>query len=137
MVLCLYGMGSVDDNSAFLMLEGPCDQAVDWLMIKLHQAGLWVVRTFDLQSTRQAQGACPCPHHGTDICDCQMMVLLVYQAHQGPVSIIAHGYNRRTWFSIVNTPQQRPDPHLDAMIRSLVETPLFRPIHLENESHAT
>jgi len=36
------------------------------------------------------------------------------------VAVIAHGYNHQTWFSVVNTPQQRADPQLEAIIRGLV-----------------
>jgi hypothetical protein len=33
-----------------------------------------------------------------------MVVLLVYPASKQPVSVIAHGYNGQTWFSVVDTP---------------------------------
>ena len=69
-----------------------------------------MLRTFDLQIARQAQTSCPCPHHGTDQCDCQLVVLLVYQDHREPLAIVAHGYEGQTWFSVVDTPQQRADP---------------------------
>jgi hypothetical protein len=110
----------MSDNAAFLMLEQPCDEAVELVSTKMNQAGLSVIRTFDLQVARRAQTVCPCPHHGTDPCDCQMVVLLVYQLYQKPITIIAHGYNGQTWFSVVDTPQQRADPHLEATIRRLV-----------------
>ncbi len=107
------------NDGPFLVLESPCDQAVDWVIDRLDKVGLLVLRTFDLQSARQAQAWCPCPYHGTERCDCQMMVLLVYQPHKAPLAIIAHGNDQQTWFSFVDTPQQRADPHLESYIRDL------------------
>ncbi len=122
------------DNAPFLVLEYPCDQAVDWLTRQLWQAGLIVLRTFDLQSARQDQPLCPCPYHGTERCDCQLVVLLVYHNSATPMTITAHGYDQQTWFSIVDTPQQRADPRLEGIIRSLA-VPLSLPVDpLENDA---
>jgi hypothetical protein len=126
----------MSDNNPFLMREQPCDVAVAWLADRVSKAGMSVMRTFDLQVARHAQMDCPCPHHGTDQCDCQMVVFLVYTDNQGPITIIAHGYSGQTWFSIVDTPQQRADPQLEATIRRLVESPLMHSIKLENKAHA-
>jgi hypothetical protein len=113
----------MSDNSPFLTLEQPCDVAVEWLTDQVSQAGLKVMRTFNLQVARHAQSICPCPHHGTQQCDCQMVVLLVYEANLQPLTVIAHGYNNRTWFSVVDTPQQRADPRLEATIMGLCTPP--------------
>jgi len=126
----------LDDKSTFLMLDLSCDQAVGWVITQLQRAGLAAMTTFDLQSARQAQVTCPCPHHGTERCDCQMVVLLVYQANHGPVAIIAHGYNQHTWFSVVDTPQQRADPYLEAIIRRVVVSPLVPSVYMQEDADA-
>jgi len=66
-----------------------------------------------------------------------MVVLLVYGSHQ-PVSIVAHGYNGRTWFSVVDTPQQQADPFLTATIRCAMAPQIFPSFNKnsENISHA-
>ena len=115
----------MSDNSPLLTLPQPCDEAVDWVVDRINQMGLSVIRTFDLQVARNANMACPCPHHGSGQCDCQMVVLLVYAGHREPVSLIAHGYNQQTWFSVVDTPQQRADPRVEATIRKVVLQPLL------------
>ena len=112
-------------NTSILKLQLPCDDAVSWVVEKIRQVGLSVIRTFDLQAARHAQMACPCPHHGTDMCDCQMVVLLVYGGGGEPVTLIAHGYNNQTWISVVDTPQQRADPRLEAAIRNVVGQPFL------------
>ncbi len=126
----------MSENTPFLKLEQPCGVAVDWLAAQVSRAGLSVMRTFDLQVARHAQAVCPCPHHGTDQCDCQMVVLLVYQVGPQPIALMAHGYSGQTWFSVVDTPQQRADPRLEAIIRHLVERPVLHPINLDNKAHA-
>jgi hypothetical protein len=108
---------NMDDNAPFLILDQPCDDAIEGVTRQIAITGMRVVRTFDLLVARHAHANCPCPHHGTDQCDCQMVVLLVYGSNGQPVSIVAHGHNGQTWFSMVNTPQQRADPRLETAIR--------------------
>lgn len=112
----------LSDKSILMVLEQPCDVAVDWLTVQARQAGLSVLRTFDLQIARLAQTSCPCPHHGTQQCDCQLVVLLVYQEHSVPLAIVAHGYEGKTCFSMVDTPQQRADPDLQMAMLSLLSS---------------
>jgi hypothetical protein len=107
----------IGNNPSILTLQQPCDLAVDWIVEQIRQAGLSVIRTFDLKVARNAQDACPCPHHGTQLCDCQMVVLLVYAGEAEPVTLIAHGYDRQTVFSVVDTPQQHADPRVETAIR--------------------
>jgi len=107
----------VSENPPFLILAQPYDIAIDWVSRQIGRAGLRVVRTFDLHVARHGPANCPCPHHGTERCDCQMVVLLVYGRERQPLSIIAHSYNGQTWFSIVDTPQQRADPRLERAVR--------------------
>ena len=109
----------MSDRSPFLILEQPCDEAIDWVTRQISAAGLRVVRTFDLQVARNdAHASCPCPPHGTEQCDCQMVVLLVYgNNRRQPVSIVARGHTGQTWFAVVDTPQQRADPLIESAIR--------------------
>ena len=113
----------MSDGSPFLLLDQPCDRAVGWVIKQINKTGLRVLVTFDLQVARLAHFDCKCPYHGTDQCDCQMVVLLVYSngkdtfSEQNPVSIVAHGHSGQTWFSVVDTPQQRADPRMETAIR--------------------
>lgn len=120
----------MSDHTPFLVLEQTCSQAVYWINEQFTKAGLQVIRTFDLQIARQANVDCPCPHHGTDLCDCQMVVLLVYCAGYRPISIIAHGYDGQTWFSVVDNPQQPADPRLESEIYHAVALRLDHEINL-------
>lgn len=106
----------MSDTTPFLVLEKPCNEAISWVTRHVSDAGLQVKRTFDLQVARHGLAVCPCPHHGTYECDCQMVVLLVYGSEGQPVSIVAHGHSNQTWFTIVDTPQQRANTHLERAI---------------------
>lgn len=44
--------------------------------------------SFDLPSVLTTPTGCICPHHGTDPCDCQMVVMLVYGTAPGLVQAI-------------------------------------------------
>lgn len=126
----------MNEDEAFLTVEGSCEEAVAWVIRQANYSGLLIVRTFDLQVARQPHVDCPCPHHGTALCDCQMVVLLVYgEAHQ-PVTLVAHCYEGKTRFSLVDTPQQRADPHLEATIRQALLPQSFPRLDQVNTSHA-
>ena len=103
-------------KNPFLVLKKECGDAVLWLSERLRQAGLQVMQTFDLQVARAAQGQCSCPHHGTEQCDCQMVVLLVYEHGNLPASLVAHGRDGQTWFTLVESPQQPVDGPFEAAI---------------------
>lgn len=92
----------------FLTLNSPSDQSLAWLKEQLAAASLRVVQTFDLHSARHGVGDCSCPHHGTEQCDCQLIVLLVYGSGAEPATLILHGNDGQTWLSIVDQPDQRP-----------------------------
>jgi hypothetical protein len=98
---------------------------------------LQVMRTFDLQSTRHDPAECRCPHHGTEQCNCQMVVLLVYGENYQPISLIAYSYDGKTWFSLVDTPQQRADPHLERTIRQALPVENIPPMGQVHWSHAS
>jgi hypothetical protein len=107
----------MSDSYPFLILEQSCDEAVAWVTDQVSGVGLQVLRTFDLQDTRHDPAECPCPHHGTEQCDCKMVVLLVYGIDYQPVSLVAHSHDGRTWISLIDTPQQRANPNLERAIR--------------------
>jgi hypothetical protein len=93
-------------TSPFVILRRPCGEAVAWAAQRLEQTGFQTVRTFDLQDARLAHLDCPCPHHGTEQCNCQMVVLLVYQGNYPPATMVIHGNDETSWFYLINMPQQ-------------------------------
>ncbi len=107
----------LNQNRPILFVQQPWDDAVPFFVERMQQSGLQVIRTFDLHETRVDDTTCNCPHHGTDKCDCQMVVLLVYGKDNQPASLVAHGHNGQTWFSLVEF-LGGTNARLEAQIRS-------------------
>ncbi len=103
--------------SPFYSITCSCDEALAWTQKQLSQAGLRVMQTFDLHTARHALEDCPCPNHGTDQCDCQMVVLLVYGKPSEPITLILHGNNSQTWVSIADNPSQQANERLTTTVK--------------------
>lgn len=111
--------------SPFLSVTQPCGEALQWVNKQLQKAGLRPVQTFDLSAARNALHECACPNHGTEACDCQMVVVLVYGDTPEPLTLILHGNNGQTWFSMADYPRQGLDAKLSAEIRqALAQVPI-------------
>jgi hypothetical protein len=110
--------------NSLLLLNCPCDTALRWIKERLAQAGLRTMQTFDLQSARHAPQECPCPHHGTGACDCQMVLLLVYGEGSEPLTLLLHGNQGQTWISLVEEAQQSVVSTLGKEIREALESHL-------------
>lgn len=107
--------------SPFLSIHHSCDDALQWSKERLILAGLHPVQTFDLRAARTASHDCPCPNHGTNECDCQMVVLLVYGKADEPMTLILHGNDGQTWLSLADAPHQRSDTKLSIEIKQALE----------------
>jgi hypothetical protein len=114
-----------------IIIDQACGEAINRVIQQLSGNGLQTLRTFDIKTAQHLNASCPCPQHGMDPCDCQMIVLLVYQGDRYPISLVAHGYNERTWLYLVDSPGQRADAHLEASIRQALfySVDAWRPIH--------
>lgn len=107
--------------SPFLSIRQPWDQTLHWAKGQLTRAGLRPVQTFDLSAARLALQDCPCPHHGTEKCDCQMVVVLVYGAAEEPVTLILHGSSGQTWLSIAEAPRGKTNAKIAAAIEGALK----------------
>ena len=107
--------------SPFLSINTSCDQALQATETRLSEAGLSAVQTFNLNTARLGLHDCGCPNHGTDACDCQMIVLLVYGEVAEPATLILHGNNGQTWISMADSAGQRGDEQLVGRIQNALE----------------
>ncbi len=96
------------------MLRCRCNTAVTEITEALEDAGLRVMLSFD---SRLTAAPTVCPHHGTEQCDCQIVILLVYGTEERPATLMAHGQDGETWISIASAPGQRSSPNLEATIK--------------------
>lgn len=104
--------------SPFLSVPHPCEETAEWLQRRLLQDGYRALQTFDLQDARLGLDDCPCPHHGTVECDCELVVVLVYGKTAEPTTLILHGHDGQTWISLAERPEQTTDAHMVRVIRS-------------------
>ncbi len=111
----------------FLALDQTCPQVQMQVHAKLTGAGFHVLQTFDLQVARLAHPDCPCPHHGTEQCNCQMVVLLVYRKQGEPATLVIHGQDGKTWLSLAHQAGARPEPRLETAIRHALTQPQHDP----------
>jgi len=111
--------------SPFLSVNQPCDETSQWTKMQLSQANLRTVQTFDLHTARIGLHDCPCPNHGTEECDCQMVVLLVYGKDTEPETLILHGNDGKTWLCIAEIPNQKKNTNTVTAIRNALEKKLL------------
>jgi hypothetical protein len=104
-------------TSHLLTIKGGSQTAVDLVAKALKEAGLQVVQSFDLQAAKAAHSQCTCPHHGTNLCDCQMIMLLVYDLEDKPITLVAHGQDGSTHLGLINDPSRRNPARLVDVIR--------------------
>jgi hypothetical protein len=91
------------------------------------------VRNFDLRDALSTQDVpCPCPYHGTAVCDCNYVVLSVYsakghleQAASLAGQILIHTHDGSTWLSYpgnIDGQNVIDDPDIDRrLLRALME----------------
>ncbi len=107
--------------SPFLSAPHPCEETASRLQARLLADGFHTLQTFDLQDARLGLDDCPCPHHGTAECDCQMVVVLVYGKTLEPVTLVLHGHDGQTWISLAERPEQTTDAQLVREIRTALK----------------
>ena len=101
------------------------EQALPLITNLLSGLGFQVLPSFDLQAARTSQIRCKCPHHGTEQCDCQMVVLLIYGQGNQPTSMVVHAHDGKTYLSIVDNPQQRLDWSIFSRIRKAISANIY------------
>lgn len=101
----------------FLTLDQPCQTTKDWVEQQLANAGFRVVQTFDLHVARLAHPDCTCPNHGTEDCNCQMVVLLIYHNKSAPATVVIHGQEGKSWLSLAAPEGKRVSQRFETAIQ--------------------
>lgn len=126
----------MNDNIPLFTLNLNWDTALSQVTSALEKGGLQVLRSFDLRAARAVYTDYSCPHHGTAGCDCQLVVLLVYEENQPPVTLVAQGYDQQSSFFLVDVPSVKPSPRLGAAIRGLFHSRNLAKLYQHDGSHA-
>jgi hypothetical protein len=104
--------------------------AITQMMQLLSQAGLQVMRTFDLSSACE-DGHGICDHHVSTACDCRLTVLIV-SGHNTTTTVTIHRCDGRIWLSLTDEPQRLMDEDMEASITSVVALVQCGVQHLKN-----
>jgi hypothetical protein len=106
-------------NTLLLDLNG--DEAVKTISESLRSHGFYVLRSFDLRSALTVTDVgCECPHHGTEKCDCQFVVLLIYGSAAEPITLTTHSHNNQTRVQIVRDATMKPDARFAESVMALI-----------------
>jgi len=103
-----------------LTLAQSHEEALSDVTLGLQSNGLQVVRSFDLQSACASYPGQLCPHHHEDVCDCQLVILLIYGGVSQPVSLIAHSNDGVTQIGLGQFPNEKPNPILESRITAVL-----------------
>lgn len=107
--------------SPFLSVDACWEKALHSIQTSLSQAGFSTVQTFNLQAARLSLQKSDCPTHGTEACDCQLVVFLVYGEPAEPATLMLHGNQTKTWLSIPESAPPVPNPGLIGAIRKALD----------------
>ncbi len=66
-----------------------------------------------------------------------MIVLLVYDQHGQPLTLVAHSQDGKTHFELVESPQQRPQRKIKAAVLQALAQEGFAAIRKSKPAHAT
>lgn len=103
-----------------LELDVYCSEILARLKRDLVDSGLSVVQSFDLRSTRALHDGCTCPHHGTNQCTCELVVLLIYEPKGHPVTLTLDGRDKKTFVFVTDETGGSPRQKMVDLIVSAV-----------------
>jgi hypothetical protein len=103
-----------------ITVQSSSQAVVERVIQVFREAGLQVIQSFDLQAAKTSQTHCACPYHDTELCDCQMIVLLVYYRDNKPISLVAHGKDGKTHIGMLDDPSRDQSIGMDDLIRKAI-----------------
>ncbi len=103
-----------------LFFSRPADETCTLIGAALQEAGFRVETTFDLKTALALLPDCPCPHHGTALCDCQYIVLIAHPSNGRQETLVIHGHDGRSWVVLIERPDRHPDPRLEEALLLLL-----------------
>ena len=84
-----------------------CDSVLDLLRIWLIRQSFLVVRNFELDSACSSLSELACPHNPGEICDCHLVILVVYRDDVGSFPLALHWHGDETQIRSIGS---RPMP---------------------------
>jgi hypothetical protein len=114
---CYSGKKPMVQENSLITMQIDWEAALERAISSLEKAGLQAMRSFDLSLARSVHTHCTCPHHGTEQCDCMLVVFLIYNQGRPPLSLVVHGYDGKVNFTLVVPQEGDPDQRTEMLIR--------------------
>ncbi len=97
------------------VLDQNCQDITSRIVHEVEKAGMQALRSFDLDAVRSSsQGFC-CPIHGTNVCTCHLVILLILSRQRGSLTVILEGSDQQTSVYLDSgqgIPEEQVDPSL-------------------------
>jgi hypothetical protein len=112
-----------------MTVGGPWQPILKQLVRRLSIGGFMVRRTFDLQLARQSLGTSEqevCPHHASERCSCQYLVLQVGGAGTSASMVVLHGDDDTTKVSLISAAGEKANADVAAAVCEAVQSRQLR-----------
>lgn len=106
----------MNQGTNLLTLNLESKKAVERMIKRLAADGLQVIPSFDLRNAKSIHVGSACSHHGDAECDCQMLVLLVYDDLGVPLTLIVHGKDQKTHFALAQPAEKEYERKLKTKV---------------------
>jgi hypothetical protein len=116
-------------TSHLLTIKASSYVVVDQLTNVFKESGLQVIQSFDLQTAISAYSGCHCPHHGSEKCDCQMIMLILYREEDEPIRLVAHGKDGTTHLGVIDNPQRKGIEKIVYLLKRTFSSNQFEILH--------
>jgi hypothetical protein len=78
------------------VLDQDCQIITSRIIQEVEKAGMQTLRSFDLDTMRSSGKGFCCPIHGTSVCTCHLVILLMQMHEHGSLTVILEGIDRQT-----------------------------------------
>lgn len=109
-----------------VILKNGRNHSIKMIKTALESVGLRVLVSFDSRQTQANNTNINCPHHGTAVCDCRIVVLLVYGTEGRPASVVVYGQAEEMRVSLIYPPGLRPSLTLQNQIKATLNSSLLQ-----------
>lgn len=90
----------MDNQAPVTTLPLHLDEALALVALQFVANGLYVAKSFEIDSSCAPITEQICPHRGTGPCECRLSVLQVHDEETGSLHLVLHGYEEKTEFFI-------------------------------------
>ncbi len=112
--------------TSLLILKNGRNHAVQHIRDALQHAGLRVMISFDSRHVRMEEAASLCPHHGSAVRNCHLVIMLVYGIEGHPVTLTVYKQDDEIWISLTYPPGLRPSSTLQSQIQAVLKPDILQ-----------